>query len=561
MDGAWYPAGGPERIARYAEELIEAGGGRIVSQADAVSIPTSDNAARGVLVHHLDSDRHIFYEAKYVVSSIGAPETFRKLEGPAHESAGVRETETELAEQDRGYSCVILFLGLRSGPESFGSSGGNYWLHARDEQPSMAELSESVLAGTPRNAYLSFPGIKAGDGRPQTAEIIAFVDPRAFDEWRNSDWQERGSGYEALKERIGDGLIELAESRLPGFRSAIAYRELATPLSITHFTSRPSGRMYGLAATPARYSSRAAKTRTPVKGLYLSGADVVSVGIVGAMIGGLGPALQIAGAGKIFPTLYKPSKVPGADSGAPSESERRELEPLSGDRRRGVLLRRTSLENQVYELVLSAPAGERFIPGQFLRLEVAPEEWRDYSIASYQDGSTSDGTEARVTLAIDTQFGGAGGMFAKEAALGTEVSIRMPVGSFVFQDSPREAVFVATGTGITPFIPMFAAGEHARLFFGCRTKSHDLTERYVPEGIETYVCISRERVENGGSAEARNVFYREGHVTEALSEQIEAGAIAPRETDFYLCGNPDMVHEVRAMLFDRGAQHVYQESY
>jgi hypothetical protein len=79
--------------------------------------------------------------------------------------------------------------------------------------------------------------------------------------------------------------------------------------------------MYGLAATRARYSSRVAQTRTPISGLYLAGSDVVSVGIVGAMMGGLGPALQIAGPTKVFPTLYGPSEAPTIAANAHPEEE------------------------------------------------------------------------------------------------------------------------------------------------------------------------------------------------------------------------------------------------
>jgi NAD(P)H-flavin reductase len=101
---------------------------------------------------------------------------------------------------------------------------------------------------------------------------------------------------------------------------------------------------------------------------------------------------------------------------------------------------------------------------------------------------------------------------------------------------------------------------------------HNLTPRYVPDGIETHVCVSRERVaaagaSTGSSADpssdgsSTSVQYREGHVTEAILEQIEGGVIDLGETDFYLCGNPDMVQEVRAMLLERGARYVYQEAY
>jgi all-trans-retinol 13,14-reductase len=47
------------------------------------------------------------------------------------------------------------------------------------------------------------------------------------------------------------------------------------------------GEIYGVAATPARYAVRALGARTPIRGLYLTGADVASLGIVGALFGGV----------------------------------------------------------------------------------------------------------------------------------------------------------------------------------------------------------------------------------------------------------------------------------
>jgi all-trans-retinol 13,14-reductase len=46
------------------------------------------------------------------------------------------------------------------------------------------------------------------------------------------------------------------------------------------------GEIYGIAATPARYVLRALGARTPLRNLYLSGQDVASLGVVGAMYGG-----------------------------------------------------------------------------------------------------------------------------------------------------------------------------------------------------------------------------------------------------------------------------------
>ena len=48
------------------------------------------------------------------------------------------------------------------------------------------------------------------------------------------------------------------------------------------------GEVYGLRATPARFQVRSLRPKTP--NLYLTGQDVVTLGVAGAMLGGLATA-------------------------------------------------------------------------------------------------------------------------------------------------------------------------------------------------------------------------------------------------------------------------------
>lgn len=47
------------------------------------------------------------------------------------------------------------------------------------------------------------------------------------------------------------------------------------------------GEIYGIAATPRRFLTRSLGVRTPIRGLYLTGQDAASLGIVGALFGGI----------------------------------------------------------------------------------------------------------------------------------------------------------------------------------------------------------------------------------------------------------------------------------
>jgi all-trans-retinol 13,14-reductase len=77
------------------------------------------------------------------------------------------------------------------------------------------------------------------------------------------------------------------KANFPDLAELVVFRELSTPLATAAITGHHQGRFYGLDGTPERVLSNALKAKTPIDGLYLSGQDVVSQGIQGALWGGI----------------------------------------------------------------------------------------------------------------------------------------------------------------------------------------------------------------------------------------------------------------------------------
>ncbi|MDP7246730.1 MAG: NAD(P)/FAD-dependent oxidoreductase, partial [Planctomycetota bacterium] len=73
---------------------------------------------------------------------------------------------------------------------------------------------------------------------------------------------------------------------IPDVMQHMVYADLSTPLSASHFANASQGAIYGLAATPDRYGCSALRSRTPLRGLHLTGVDPFSLGVVGAMMAG-----------------------------------------------------------------------------------------------------------------------------------------------------------------------------------------------------------------------------------------------------------------------------------
>ncbi|MEN9316432.1 MAG: hypothetical protein RIS35_2825 [Pseudomonadota bacterium] len=539
LDGAWFPDGGAARIARSFEPGIERAGGEIRVSQEVTRILVEDGRAAGVEVidRRGPEPRSLIHRAPVVISNAGATVTFERLLPTDGEVGAATESLRALLRRlDTGLSAVTLYLRLEADARTSGVQGENHWINTGFDHDDVAAQSRGVLSGEPRSIYVSFPSLKSGDARFHTAEIIAFVDDDAFAGWRERPHGSRGADYAALKKRIGDGLLRLADAHIPGLAALVAYAELATPLTVEHYTAHPGGRFYGLAATPERYRSALPGPHTPIEGLYLAGQDAGCLGIVGAMMGGVGAACQALGA-RGMPMIRAALKAGPKPAGNG---------PLPEAKKEATLKTKEWLTDTILRAMFEVDGSPGPIaPGQFARIRVGDGEWRDYSIAGSEDRT--------VEFLVSTRTGGHGSRFFKDAVIGGQTLIELPLGQYTLAPGSRRRIFVATGTGLAPFLPMFQAmardGELARahLFFGCRTREDDITVHFDPLPPVT-ICLSRDP----GFTQAFS-----GRVTDAL-KRLEFDA---EDTHFHLCGSAAMVADCRTLLASRGARHLHVESY
>jgi ferredoxin-NADP reductase len=179
-------------------------------------------------------------------------------------------------------------------------------------------------------------------------------------------------------------------------------------------------------------------------------------------------------------------------------------------------------------------------------VKVADFEWRDYSIADVEG--------ARVGFLISTRTGGYGSRYVINAQPGSETVLELPLGHYGLARNERRKVFIATGTGLAPFLPMFrrlrAEGDlgDVDLYFGCRTAAEDITRHLNPLPGTVVRCLSREAPPPGGF---------KGRVSQAIVELM----FDPARTEFYLCGSAAMVADCRDELERRGARYIHIELY
>lgn len=303
-EGAFYPVGGSSQIASSVRAVIEKAGGTILLKTEVKKVVTEGGRAVGV-----ETADGRTYRAPLVFSNVGLQRTFEDLLGQSVPAAAAPVF------QEPEFTVVTLYLGLKDVPVDWDGKkirGENFWLSdvASWDSEDAWRKKDELLQGKAWAGYLSFPSLKDPEGAAKTglvtAELFAAVSRDAFEKWNGTSKSRRGEDYVELKTKISNALIELAERHLPGFRAQVDFQELATPLTIEHYSSHRRGTIYGAPAVRARFESGVFRPRTPIPGLYLCGTDAAAHGVTGALIGGLVAIGSSKGWRKILHVLGSP---------------------------------------------------------------------------------------------------------------------------------------------------------------------------------------------------------------------------------------------------------------
>jgi len=199
------------------------------------------------------------------------------------------------------------------------------------------------------------------------------------------------------------------------------------------------------------------------------------------------------------------------------------------------LLARTWLSGDTFEIELERPAGFRFVPGQGIRVSRGALE-REYTLVSGPD-------DERLSLCVQRLPRGVLSSALAELHIGTGLSLSGPHGYFLFQPTQAPPLFIATGTGIAPFVSMVRAGARGfSLLHGAATQADLHYRTRVQAAADLYVgCLSRERPGEPGQP-----WKFSGRVTHYLRDRLSPGTF-----DFYLCGRRAMVRDVVSIVDER----------
>ncbi len=282
LDGGNYPVGGASSISKSLIDVIEKNGGIIAIKADVKNITIKNNKAIGVEMENGD-----LITASKIVSNTGIHNTYNKLIKDLKS-----ESTNQLNDLKPSVSHVCLYVGLNASDAALKLPKHNIWLYNSYNLDADYAVHMADKNYIPSMAYISFPSAKdpgwnAKHPNSSTIQVIASCPYEWVKEWEDKKWQKRGGEYDVYKEETQNRLMEKLYSAVPQIRGHVALCELSTPLSTKHFSNYTHGEIYGLEHSAKRFQLKQLRATTSYRNLYLTGQDIVCVGVGSALFSGV----------------------------------------------------------------------------------------------------------------------------------------------------------------------------------------------------------------------------------------------------------------------------------
>jgi NAD(P)H-flavin reductase len=215
----------------------------------------------------------------------------------------------------------------------------------------------------------------------------------------------------------------------------------------------------------------------------------------------------------------------------------------------------------VFELGFETEIPLHFDAGQFISIVIpgAGPNGRDlrraYSIASAPE-------KRPIELCVKLVEDGPGTNYLNKLRPGDKFRGFAPYGDFVYEPKEnRHVIFIATGTGIAPFRAMLQSAKYKAhpptsliCLLGVRSEEELLyTHDFSSEELKWVPTVSQPKTSEYSGFK--------GRVTDYMRSLHEAHPW--QDTEYYMCGNGDMIKEMKAFLAEKGVlpDSIHQEKY
>lgn len=280
IESSWRLKGDGSLIVNSLADGIRMHGGEIICNAEVRELVEKD----GKLVHAVCSNGEI-YEGTIFISNIHPAVTCNLVKQSSRMKKVYRSRITHL-ENTFG----MFTVSLRIKPQTLRYFNWNQYIYKEPDVWAF-HLKNNPVSGVLVSCRIPEDGSKY----VQQVDLLTPMNWSECEQWSHTEVGRRGEDYKAMKKRVADECITLAERFIPGLRDRITGCYTSTPLTYHNYTLTPEGSAYGLRKDFRNPMITLLSPRTPIPNLLLTGQNLMLHGLHGVTMTALFTCAEILG--------------------------------------------------------------------------------------------------------------------------------------------------------------------------------------------------------------------------------------------------------------------------
>ncbi len=423
--GGHFIKGGSQQLSNYLKSVIENNQGQVLMGKTATEILMKDSRVAGVVYQDSfnQGEAKTTVLADKVIANCAIPLLKSLL--PEKESQKIANKTDHL---EKACSLLTVYLGFKKPVKELNCHHYSTFVVGDDTQ-SLKDVPANYKGDWQNRSFVFVDYSQIDSGlAPEGKSFGVICSSDYIDDWADLDEES----YRAKKQEVATVLIERLEKLIPGIKEQIDTYEVGTSKTVERYTLNPTGTAYGFAQTPTQSGNRRLPLKSDINGLYFAGAwSFPGGGFTGAIISGFLCANEV------------------------DEVIKRGVQEISTitDHRIVSLISSQEVATNTLELTYEKPENFEYEVGQYCILTLLNPKYteldiplRPLSIVSHPDDDflkftmrVSDSSYKRSIQAMQA---------------GDRSQIFGPMGDFKVTTTDKDIVFLISGIGITPVIPL-----------------------------------------------------------------------------------------------------------
>lgn len=516
--GSYFIKGGSQKLSDSLGRVIKENQGKVLLGKKVEQIIVENHKAVGVRFYdafnsQLETET---FRANHIIHSGAAPLLPALLEGKAAD-----KIKKIIAGFVPATSLFCIYIGFSKKPETLGVKHYSSFIFG-DDVKALKDVQNNFKGPWENRsfAFVDYGQINSGLA-PKGKSFGAICTADTLSAWDGLTEKE----YKEKKSEIADILLNRLGKAIPGIKDIIECYEVGTPRTIKNYTLNPAAAPYGFAQLPRQVGFKRPSYASPVKNLWMTGTwTFPGGGFTGGIVSGFLCGYQVR--------------------------KKMEKEPPTGqaiqysDSRKVKLIQKIEVCSNTMELTFQKPENFSHQPGQYAHLSIPKSDAGNNDIHIRSLSMASHPAEQTIKFVMRNSHSG----YKKSCNSlkpGDQATIFGPVGTFTLKPDSSGIVFLISGIGISPVLPMLRELELQKytnpvsLFYSNKEESSAAYHSQFKQSILksfTYVPVFT------GARERINISDLKNSVSD-----IE-------KSDYYIVGSSAFLDSMENMLRENGVK-------